>query len=127
MIQVVGAENEYADIMKQIGGQYVSVTAIISNAGTDPHSYESNTKDASAVSKATLIVQNGLGYDDFMDNLESSSTNTNRTVIDVAKALGYGDDTKNPHLWYKPDTMPKLAKLIAKNLESSATRSKKIF
>jgi zinc/manganese transport system substrate-binding protein len=107
VIQVVGVENEYADILKQIGGQYVSVTAIINNAGTDPHSYESNTKDASAVSEATLIVQNGLGYDDFMDNLESSSTNSNRTVIDVSKALGYG--------------------VIAKNLETQLPSQKKYF
>jgi len=127
VIQVVGVENEYADILKQIGGQYVSVTAIINNSGTDPHSYESNTKDSSAVSKATLIVQNGLGYDDFMYNLESSSTNTNRIVIDVAKALGYGDDTKNPHLWYKQDTMTRLAKLIAKNLETQLPNQKKYF
>ena len=38
----------------------MSVTAIMSDVGTDPHSYEADTKDSEAVSKATLIVQNGL-------------------------------------------------------------------
>ena len=38
----------------------------MSNLSTDPHSYEADTKDASEIRKATLIVQNGLGYDDFM-------------------------------------------------------------
>lgn len=113
IIQAVGAENEYADVIKQIGGQYVSVTAIMSNPSTDPHTYEASIKDASLVANATLIVQNGLGYDDFMSKLEAASPNSNRTVIDVATALGYGKTTLNPHLWYKPDTMPRVAKLIA--------------
>lgn len=127
VVKAVGAENEYADVIKQIGGKYVSVTAIMSDPSTDPHSYEANTKDSDAVSKATLIVQNGLGYDDFMNKLESSSNNSNRKVIDAAKSLGYGDNTKNPHLWYKPDTMPKVAKLIAENLENQLPDQKSYF
>lgn len=127
VIQVVGAENEYADVIKQIGGKYVSVTAIMSNPSTDPHSYEANTQDETKISNATLIVQNGLGYDDFMDKLESSSKNSNRTIINVAKSLGYSDNTRNPHLWYKPDTMEKVAKLITKNLENQSPANKKYF
>lgn len=127
VIQVVGAENEYADVIKQIGGKYVSVTAIMSNPSTDPHSYEANTQDETKISNATLIVQNGLGYDDFMDKLESSSKNSNRTIINVAKSLGYSDNTPNPHLWYKPDTMEKVAKLITKNLENQSPANKKYF
>ncbi|HUW64561.1 MAG TPA: zinc ABC transporter substrate-binding protein [Spirochaetia bacterium] len=127
VIQAVGAENEYADIIRQIGGKYVAVAAIMSDPSTDPHSYEANTQDATIVSKATLIVQNGLGYDDFMEKLESGSPNSSRTVIDVAQALGYSKDTPNPHLWYKPDTMPKVAGLIAKNLETQMPDQKQYF
>lgn len=116
-IVAVGAENEYGDVISQIGGIYVSVTSIMSNPETDPHSYEASTKDAALVGKSTLIVENGLGYDDFMDKLASGSPNVNRTVINVAKELGYSDNTPNPHLWYHPDTMPKVAELVAKELE----------
>ncbi len=127
VVETVGAENQYADVIKQIGGKYVSVTAIISNPSTDPHSYEANTQDETNISNATLIVQNGLGYDDFMDKLESSSENSNRTTINVGKSLGYSDNTANPHLWYKPDTMEKVAKLITENLESQLPNEKKYF
>ncbi|WP_204988045.1 metal ABC transporter solute-binding protein, Zn/Mn family [Sporolactobacillus pectinivorans] len=116
-IIAVGAENEYADVISQIGGKYVSVTGIMSNPATDPHTYEASTKNASVVSKATLVVQNGLGYDGFMDHLESASPNSKRVIINVAKSLGYPDNTSNPHLWYKPDTMPRVAALIAQKLE----------
>ena len=37
-IIAVGAENEYANVISQIGGKYVSVSAIMSNPNTDPHS-----------------------------------------------------------------------------------------
>lgn len=127
IIKAVGAENEYADVIKQIGGKYVSVTDIMNNPSTDPHSYEANTKDSKAVSNADLIVENGLGYDDFMDKLEASSKNSNRKIINVAKTLGYGDNTKNPHLWFKPDTMPRVAKSIAQYLEGKFPDKKSYF
>lgn len=127
VIQAVGAENEYADVIKQIGGRYVSVTGIMDNPSIDPHTYEASTKNASTVGSATLVVQNGLGYDDFMSKLESASPNSNRTVINVASALGYPSSTKNPHLWYKPDTMPKVAKLISDELSKQDPSEAKYF
>jgi len=127
LIYAVGAENQYSDVIEQIGGKYVSADAVLNNPSTDPHSYEADTKDAAAVENATLIVQNGLGYDGFMDELESSSPNPKREVIDVSKALGYSENTSNPHLWYKPDTMPKIAALIEKNLESQMPDQKVYF
>lgn len=127
VIQAVGAEGEYADVLKQIGGKYVSVTGIMSNPATDPHEYEADTKDAIAVGNATLIVQNGLGYDDFMDKLEAASPNPQRTVMNVANSLGYGPNTKNPHLWYQTNTMPRVAKFIAEQLEKQDPSQKQYF
>ena len=45
-IAAVGAENEYANVISQIGGQYVSVTAIMSNPNTDPHTFEASQQVA---------------------------------------------------------------------------------
>ncbi|WP_269854849.1 metal ABC transporter solute-binding protein, Zn/Mn family [Streptomyces sp. RPT161] len=117
-IQVVAAENEYADVVSQIGGQYVSVTGIMSNPNTDPHTFEANPKVAHTVSSAQLIVQNGVGYDDFMGKTEQASSNSHRQVIDVQKLLGLPDSTPNPHLWFKPTTMPAVAKAIAADLSA---------
>ena len=85
VIKAVGAENEYADVISQIGGQYVSVASIMSDPNVDPHSYEANTQDAALVAGASLIVENGLGYDDFMDKLEAASPSSSRTVIVAAR------------------------------------------
>lgn len=117
-IVAVGAENEYANVIGQIGGKYVKVTAIMSNPNTDPHAFESSPKVAQVVSSAQLVIQNGIGYDTFMNKIESASPSSKRKVIDVQKLLGLPNSTPNPHLWYKPTTMPAVAVAIAKDLSA---------
>ena len=117
-IVAVGAENEYANVISQIGGKYVHVTAIESNPNTDPHSFEASASVAQLVSSASLVVQNGIGYDSYMNKIESAAPNAHRKVIDVQNLLGLPDSTPNPHLWYKPATMPAVAKAVASDLAS---------
>jgi zinc/manganese transport system substrate-binding protein len=116
IVVAVGAENEYANVLQQVGGEYVHVTAIMSNPNTDPHTYEASASVAQEVSAAQLVIQNGVGYDTFMNTIENASPNSARKVIDVQKLLGLPDSTPNPHLWYKPATMPAVAAAIAKDL-----------
>jgi zinc/manganese transport system substrate-binding protein len=115
-IVAVGAENEYADVISQIGGPYVSVSAIMSNPNTDPHEFEASASVAEVVSKAQLIVQNGVGYDTFMNKIEAASPRRGRDVIVAQQLLGFSSDIFNPHLWYNPRTMPLVAHALATGL-----------
>jgi zinc/manganese transport system substrate-binding protein len=115
-IRAVGAENQYADVISQIGGRYVTVTAIESNPNTDPHSFEASPSVAQAVAEASLIVENGVGYDAYMEKIEAATPNASRKVIDVQRLLGLPDSTPNPHLWYRPSTMPAVARALASDL-----------
>jgi zinc/manganese transport system substrate-binding protein len=116
VINAIGAENEYANVLSQIGGKYVHVSSILNNPNTDPHTFESSPSVATEVGAATLLIQNGVGYDTFMNTIESASPNSSRKVIDVQKLLGLPDSTPNPHLWYSPRTMPAVAKAVAAEL-----------
>lgn len=109
VIAVVAAENQYGNVAAQIGGKYVHVTSVENNPNTDPHTYEVSPGVAQAVSAAQLVVQNGIGYDDFMTKIESASESSRRKVINVQHLLGLPDSTPNPHLWYSPKTMPAVA------------------
>ena len=117
-ILAVGAENEYANVISQIGGRYVQVSAIMNNPNTDPHSFEASPSVAQEVSRAQLVVQNGVGYDDFMAKIESASSNHTRKVIDVQQLEHLPDSTPNPHLWYKPTTMPQVATALVADLSA---------
>jgi zinc/manganese transport system substrate-binding protein len=126
-INAIGAENEYANVLAQIGGRYVHVSSILNNPNTDPHTFEASPSVASEVSAATLIVQNGVGYDTFMNKIESASPNAKRKVIVVQNLLGLPDNTPNPHLWYNPKTMPAAAKAMAADLSALQPSHKAYF
>jgi zinc/manganese transport system substrate-binding protein len=115
-IVAVGAENEYADVIQQVGGTYVQVSAVMSNPNTDPHTFEASASVGRMVNAAQLVVQNGLGYDTFMDTIENAVPDSARKVIVVQKLLGLPDGTPNPHLWYKPGAMAAVASAIATDL-----------
>jgi zinc/manganese transport system substrate-binding protein len=117
-IAAVGAENEYANVIEQIGGKYVKVSAIESNPNTDPHTFEASPSVAQTVSAASLLIENGVGYDTYMEKIESASPSSSRKVINVQHLLGLPDSTANPHLWYKPQTMPAVAKALVSDLSA---------
>lgn len=116
VVRAVGAESQYADVLAQIGGRYVRVTSVLDNPSTDPHTFESSPRVAQQVAAAALVVQNGLGYDGFMDKIEGATPAAGRRVLVVQHLLGRPASTPNPHLWYAPTTMPVLARAIAGTL-----------
>ncbi len=122
-IDAVAGENFYGDLISRIGGDLVSVTSILNNPNVDPHTYESTSQNTLAVADATLVVENGLGYDSFVDLLISASPRADRKVIDVQTLLGLPSGV-NPHVWYDPSTMPKVARAVADALEALRPASK---
>lgn len=112
-VQVVASTNVYGDLVRQIGGPHVSVTSILSNPNADPHLFEPGTASGLAVAQARLVVQNGLGYDDFMVKLERAAPSSRRRVLVVADVIPHGS---NPHLWYDLPQMPRVAAAIARAL-----------
>ncbi|WP_118179661.1 metal ABC transporter solute-binding protein [Paraburkholderia phosphatilytica] len=117
-LPVVAAENFYGDVIKQLGGDNVDVTSILSNPDQDPHLFEASPKTARALQNASLVVYNGADYDPWMAKLLGASKNAKRTVIVAADLVGKkaGD---NPHLWYDPQTMPAVARAVAAALDSA--------
>src|SRR5262249_12785120 len=61
---------------------------------------------------------NGVGYDSWMNKIESASPNPDRKVITVQRVLGLPASTPNPHLWYNPATIPAVAKVMAADLSA---------
>ncbi len=113
LIRVVAAENEYGNVASQIGGKYVDVSSVESNPNIDPHIYEVSPGVAQKVSGGQVLIQNGVGYDDWMTKIAAASPNSARQVVDVQHLLGLPDSTPNPHLWYSPGTMPPVAAAVA--------------
>jgi zinc/manganese transport system substrate-binding protein len=111
-IKVIGTENFYADLLSQVGGERVQATSLLNDPNADPHAFESSPADAAQVADARLVIENGLGYDGFMDKLLAASPSSGRRVINVQVLLGLPDG-QNAHVWYDPATMPRVAAAAA--------------
>jgi zinc/manganese transport system substrate-binding protein len=109
---VVAAENFWGNIAAQIGDSHIDVTSIISDPNADPHTYETDPKDAAAISAASFVILNGVGYDDFASKLLSASPKSSRTVVSIQKVAGVTGDDANPHLWYDPGYVKQAADAI---------------
>jgi zinc/manganese transport system substrate-binding protein len=115
-VKVVASTNVYGDITKQIGGDKVDVTSIISDPDQDPHSFEANTQNQLALSKAKVVIENGGGYDDFIDHMLKSSNNSSAELINAVKVSGKAapkGGELNEHVWYDFPTVSKIADRIA--------------
>ena len=111
-LRAIGIESQYADVISQIAGPYAAVRAIETNPNTDPHEFEASPSVARAIASASLVVENGLGYDSWAGRIMAAAPNPRRKVIDVQRLLGL-PATANPHLWYEPGTMPAVASAVA--------------
>jgi zinc/manganese transport system substrate-binding protein len=110
-LSVVASTNVYGDIVKQIAGDKAKVTSIISDPDADPHSYEANSRTQLELSKADVVIENGGGYDDFVDAMLKTAKNDDAKVLNVVdlsgkKAPAGGD--LNEHVWYDFPTVEKL-------------------
>lgn len=111
-IAVVAAENFYGGIARQIGGDRITVTSIMSNPDQDPHLFETTPGIVRQIADARIVILNGADYDPWMDKLIAAAPRPGRTVIRAAQLVG-AKSGDNPHLWYAPATMPAVAKAIA--------------
>ncbi|MEY9996551.1 zinc/manganese transport system substrate-binding protein [Streptomyces sp. V4I8] len=115
VIPVVASTNVYGDMAERIGGGKVQVTSVISDPDQDPHSYEASTQNRLALSKAKVVIENGGGYDDFIDRMLKSG-DSSAEVINAVKVSGKtapAGGELNEHVWYDFPTVAKLADRIA--------------
>ncbi len=116
VINVLAAENFYGNIAGQLGGERVHVTSILSDPNVDPHEYESSVNDAKAVAAADLVIENGGGYDDWMDKLLSGSPSGKRVLLKAYDIAG-NKLPDNEHVWYDLDNAQGIAQSISRALQ----------
>ncbi|RFA23412.1 metal ABC transporter solute-binding protein, Zn/Mn family [Subtercola boreus] len=121
-IAIVASTNVWGDIVAQVGGDRVSVTSLIDDPAKDPHEYEADAQNQLALSKAAIVVENGGGYDDFVDTMIASANNSKAVVLNAAEISGYDLEPStgefNEHLWYDFPTVSKVVDQVASSLGS---------
>ena len=117
-VKVLASTDVYADIVKQVGGDNVEVSALISSTGTDPHSYEATSSDLAGKDNASQKVVNAVKvsgkltdaeYDHLVEDHRGGEHHEDGG--DHAHAHEF-----NEHLWYDFETVKKVAQQIAEDL-----------
>lgn len=128
-VRIVASTNVYGDIARTIGGDAVSVTSLMSDPAQDPHSFEASAQNQLAVSKARIVVENGGGYDDFMQTLLKGAKNSDATVLNVVDLSGLKptDGELNEHVWYDFPTVQKFVGALTSALGKAAPEHKADF
>ena len=115
-LSVVASTNVYGSIASSIAGDAAEVTSIIDDPSADPHSFEADTRTQLALSRATIVVENGGGYDDFVDTMLAAADNSDVTVVNAVDVSGKDTSGEfNEHVWYDLGTV----RLVAQSIESA--------
>jgi manganese/iron transport system substrate-binding protein len=106
-VQVVTTTTIFADLVRQVGGNRVSVESLVPRGG-EVHTFDPKPSDVRRISKANVVFLNGLGLDDWLANLVADA-GTSAPVVKLGEGLdgvdylsgGEGGTTTsvNPHLW----------------------------
>ncbi len=116
-LSLVAAENFWGSLATQLGGSRVTVRRVGSDPNVDPHEYASDASDARAFATADYVILNGAGYDGWADRLLAANPSSSRRVLTVAGLLGRREGD-NPHFWYSPDYVVRVADRITSDLRS---------
>lgn len=129
VLSVVASTDVYGDIAQSIGGDLIEVTSIIDSPAQDPHSYEASARDRLVLERADLVIENGGGYDPFVDQLldAGDADPVVLTAVEIAGLVEADDDDHaeedhdghdhlegvNEHVWYDLHAMHEVAHAIA--------------
>jgi ABC-type Zn uptake system ZnuABC Zn-binding protein ZnuA len=112
-LRVVATTTQVADLVANVGGDRVDLVTLL-KPGIDAHDYEPSPADLDAIARADLVIENGVGLEEWLgDTIESSGFDG--PVVDASqgvrlRAVGGEPD---PHIWQDPRN----AMVMAANIE----------
>jgi ABC-type Zn uptake system ZnuABC Zn-binding protein ZnuA len=104
-VNVVTTTTVFGDLVKNVGGDLVSVTSLVGKNG-DVHTFEPKPADVQTVAGANLLVMNGLGLDDWLEKTITNAAAGGTPLIKLGPGVtgvdllpGEQPGTQNPHLF----------------------------
>lgn len=121
-ISVIATFYPLAYLAERVGGEHVTLTTIVPN-GTEPHDYTPLPRDIQAIYNSDLLLANGLGIDNWAEDLEDDFLNDRHITLVVGEEIDLsatlksaeedkedvgqatdedGHDGIDPHIWLDP-------------------------
>jgi zinc/manganese transport system substrate-binding protein len=131
-VSVVASTDVYGNIAEQIIGhvQSVHVTSVITSPSQDPHTFEPGARTELALAKAQIVIENGGGYDDFMNRMLDAAHNAKAVVLNAVTISGIktpADGDLNEHVWYDFPTVERLTVQLVAALAKADPSARSAF
>ncbi|MEW6638229.1 MAG: metal ABC transporter substrate-binding protein [Actinomycetota bacterium] len=85
-VQVATTISVLGDMVEEVGGDRVEVFNLVP-PGTDVHTFQPRPSDARRISEAEVVFQNGLGLEDWLEDLLESAGNEGPGVVTLARGM----------------------------------------
>jgi len=116
--------NIVKDLVRQIGGDHIVVTAIMDGPGIDPHLYTPSPQDINALTESDVVVYSGLHLEAQLEEALESLKHRSIPVIKVTEILEQShsdrlltaDGTVDPHVWFDTELWGICGDWLAKEL-----------
>ena len=128
-LKVVATTSIVGDVVSQVGGDQIEVSVLLP-IGTDPHGFNPTPQDIAKVSEADLVFANGVGLEDFLNNLIESA-DAGQKLIHVSDGIDllvlqdedhdhdHDHDLNEPHTWTDPSNVIVWAQNIERQLSET--------
>lgn len=113
-VRVSATISVIGDMVKQVGGDRVEVSTIVPVGGS-PETFQPSPSDAGRISDAQIVFENGLGLENWLEDLTESAGNEDQTIVELSEGLkpieggeheeehadeeGHEHEEGNPHFW----------------------------
>jgi zinc/manganese transport system substrate-binding protein len=103
-VKAVASFSILGDMVKEIGGDRVELVTLVGPNG-DAHVYQPTPADAKTLAGSDILFINGLGFEGWMERLETSSGFKGKVVtvsegvtpLDIAEETAHGDEIGGGH------------------------------
>ena len=85
-VQVAATISIVQDLVEQVGGDRVEAFSIVPVGGS-PETFQPSPRDAGRISESQVVFENGLGLDDWVEDLIESAGNEEQVVVELSEGL----------------------------------------
>lgn len=124
-LQTISSFYPLYEFAQQVGREKVDVKLLVPE-GVEPHDWEPTIQDVQQMHKADLIIINGIGFENWVDNLEEM--NYQGLIVDTSQGIISHEETpvesdehgheSDPHIWLNPV----LAKIQIQNIADAYSK-----
>jgi ABC-type Zn uptake system ZnuABC Zn-binding protein ZnuA len=79
-LKVIATYSMLGDFVQQVGGDLVELTTLVGPGG-DSHTYEPTPQDSAALAEASVLFENGLEFESWIDDLYAASGSAATRVV----------------------------------------------